>query len=347
MWTLAVSRSDVARSELREAADPVAGAGEAVLRVDRVGLTTNNATYAALGETLRYWQFFPAPDGLGVVPLWGLATVVSSGVPEVAVGTRVYGYLPSASHLVVRPVRADDRGFRDGSEHRAALPAVYNVYAAVATDPLYDAGTEDLQVLYRPLFTTSFVLADQLAGTAEGAAVVFSAASSRTSHGTAFLLRGTGPTVVGLTSPANLAYTTGLGAYDLVLPYGQEDRVPGPAVHVDVAGSAAVIGRLRAALGDGLRQELTVGLAAQDTGRVPPLPDGRTALFFAPLRLRALTTEWGRDGFEARLAAAWARFLPAAPDRIEVGHGPEGLRSAWTALVTTPVPPDLGRVLVF
>lgn len=347
MWTLAVPRSDVTDPVLLEAADPQAGAGEAVLRVDRVGLTTNNATYAALGDTLGYWQFFPAPDGLGVVPLWGFATVASSAVPGVAVGTRFYGYLPSASHLVVRPVRVDGRGFKDGAGHRAALPSVYNAYAAVDTDPLHDRATEDLQVLYRPLFTTSFVLADQLGETAGGATVVLSAASSRTSHGTAFLLRGTGPAVVGLTSPGNLAFTTGLGAYDLVLPYGSEDRVPGPAVHVDVAGSAAVTGRLRAALGDGLRQEWIVGLAAQDPGRVPPLPDGRTGLFFAPDRIRARTAEWGRDGFESRLAAAWSRFLPSAPDRIEVGHGPDALRSAWTALVTTPVRPDLGRVLTF
>src|SRR5215207_1667689 len=162
MWTLAVSRADVSDTSLLSADTPVAGEGEAVLRVERVGLTTNNTTYASLGDALRYWQFFPAPDGLGIVPVWGFATVEASAVPEVAVGTRVYGYLPSASHLVVRPVSAGARGFRDGAAHRAQLPGVYNSYAAVEGDPAYSADTEDLQVIYRPLFTTSFVLADQL-----------------------------------------------------------------------------------------------------------------------------------------------------------------------------------------
>ena len=49
-WTLGVARTDLARTilvehELSELAD-----GEALLRVDRVGLTANNVTYAVLGD---------------------------------------------------------------------------------------------------------------------------------------------------------------------------------------------------------------------------------------------------------------------------------------------------------
>lgn len=33
--------------------------GEVRLRVDRVGLSANNVTYAVLGQPMRYWQFFP------------------------------------------------------------------------------------------------------------------------------------------------------------------------------------------------------------------------------------------------------------------------------------------------
>lgn len=350
-WTLAVDRSDPSHSTLLEAELPAVGPGEALLRVDRVGLTTNNATYAALGDLLRYWQFFPAPDGLGIVPVWGFAEVVSSAAPGVDVGSRVYGYLPSGSHLLVRPDRVDEHGFRDASPHRAALPGVYNAYAATTTDPLYTVDTEDVQVLYRPLFTTSFVLADQLVEDSFGgaAAVVLSAASSRTAHGTAFLLRGAGASVVGLTSPANLAYTEGLGCYDTVLPYGSEDQLDAavPTVHLDIAGSAAGTQRLRARLGDRLLREWVVGLAAQEPGGAPPLPDGRTAIFFAPDRIRQRTADWGRDGFGARLADAWARFRPVAPDRITTGSGPDELRAAWTALLAGPGTPGVGRTLTF
>ncbi len=75
-------------------------------------MTANNVTYAVFGDAMRYWDFFPAPDLDGVpqgrVPLWGFAEVERSRVAGVDEGTRVYGYLPTSSHLVV----AADEGRR-------------------------------------------------------------------------------------------------------------------------------------------------------------------------------------------------------------------------------------------
>src|SRR4029453_15811579 len=121
-WTLGVARTDLARTTLVDHALPELTDGEALLKVDRVGLTANNVTYAVLGDApWRYWEFFPpSRHGLdqewGVVPLWGFADVVESTVDGLAEGDRLYGYYPSAGHLVVRPGRADARGFRDASE---------------------------------------------------------------------------------------------------------------------------------------------------------------------------------------------------------------------------------------
>jgi hypothetical protein len=158
---------------------------------------------------------------VGLVPLWGFTEVVASRTSGVEVGTRVYGYLPPASHLLVRPDRVDARGFRDSTEHRQSLPSPYNVYAATTADPAYEPDREDLQVLYRPLFFTSFLLADQLAADATGAQVLaLSSASSKTAYGAAFLLAGTGRQLVGLTSPGNVSFTESLGCYDRVLTYG-------------------------------------------------------------------------------------------------------------------------------
>ena len=162
-WALEVSRTDLADTVLHDVDVPEPAEGEAVLEADRVGMTANNVTYAVLGESFRYWDFFPAtaPDH-GRVPLWGFCEVTASRAPGVEVGQRLYGYLPTASHLLVRPDRADARGFRDATEHRASLPSPYNAYALTSGDPAYDPAREDLQVLYRPLFFTSFVLADFL-----------------------------------------------------------------------------------------------------------------------------------------------------------------------------------------
>jgi Protein of unknown function (DUF2855) len=138
-WALAVARDDLSRTALVEGDVPEIGDGEALLRVDRVGLTANNVTYAVLGESFRYWDFFPAEPGWGMVPLWGFADIAASAVAGVPVGGRVYGYLPPASHLVVRPGRADARGFRDASPHRAPLPSPYNAYALTTGDAAYRA----------------------------------------------------------------------------------------------------------------------------------------------------------------------------------------------------------------
>jgi hypothetical protein len=64
-------------------------------------------------------------------------------------------------------------------------------------------------VLYRPLFFTSFVLADFLVdgGTAGARTVVLSSASSKTAYGAAFLLQSAGVRTVGLTSAGNVAFT--------------------------------------------------------------------------------------------------------------------------------------------
>jgi len=67
-WALAVARDDLSRTELFEGAVPQISGGEALLRVDRVGVTANNVTYAALGESFHYWDFFPADPGRG--PGW-------------------------------------------------------------------------------------------------------------------------------------------------------------------------------------------------------------------------------------------------------------------------------------
>jgi len=50
-WALAVARDDLSRTALVAGDVPEIGDGEALLRVDRVGLTANNVTYAVLGES--------------------------------------------------------------------------------------------------------------------------------------------------------------------------------------------------------------------------------------------------------------------------------------------------------
>ena len=128
------SRRSLAHGAVRRD-PPEVGAGEAVLRVDRVGATANNVTYTLLGDAMHYWDFFPTRPGWGLVPLWGFGEVVASATEGVELGSRVYGYFPSASHLVVRPGRVDARGFRDRASIAPQLPSPYNNYVLPRPTP--------------------------------------------------------------------------------------------------------------------------------------------------------------------------------------------------------------------
>ena len=142
MTTMEVSRDDL--HNVRWVDEPQAALedGQARLRVDQFAVTSNNVTYAVFGDAMRYWNFFPAAEGWGRVPVWGFAEVESSRADGVAEGDRYYGYFPVASHLTVSPSRVRDTGFVDAAAHRAALPPVYNQYQRVAADPEHDPARE-------------------------------------------------------------------------------------------------------------------------------------------------------------------------------------------------------------
>jgi hypothetical protein len=299
------------------------------------------------GKSFHYWDFFPAqePDW-GRVPLWGFAEVVASRAAGVEIGARVYGFLPTASHLVVRPDRVDAGGFRDAAPHRAPLPSPYNAYALTTGDPAYEAHREDLQVLFRPLFLTSFLLADQLQDSP--GAVVLSSASSKTAYGAAFLLREAGREVVGLTSPGNVAFTESLGCYDRVVRYDDVTSLPqSPTAYVDLAGSRPLRSALHAHLREQLVLDLVVGVTHQDGGSAGPLAGARPTVFFAPDRLRQRSEDWGRAGLDERFAKAWSSFVPVVEDWVDVttGSGPQALQAAYLEVLSGRSEPRTGHVL--
>ena len=352
-WSLAVRRDDLAKTELRDDAVPEIGPGEARLRVDRIGVTANNVTYALMGDAMHYWDFFPTTEGWGLVPLWGFGEVVASQADGVTAGTRVYGYFPSASHLVVRPGAVDETRFKDASEHRAKLPSPYNSYTVTTHDPAYDAEREDLLILFRPLFFTSYMLADQLEDNDYyGASVLaMSSASSKTAYGAAFLLQGQGPEMVGLTSPGNVAFTESLGCYDRVVAYDRLDELDTtkPTAYLDVAGSADLRDRLRARLGDNLVRDVVVGVTHQESGGGSGPAASGTTFFFAPNQMRKRTGDWGRTVLDQRFADAWHRFVPSVEGWVDVvpHAGPEALRAVWLEVLSGSSSPRVGHVISF
>jgi len=47
---------------------------------DTFGLTTNNITYAVMGEEMNYWKFFPAEEPWARMPVWGISAILSNFV---------------------------------------------------------------------------------------------------------------------------------------------------------------------------------------------------------------------------------------------------------------------------
>jgi NADPH:quinone reductase-like Zn-dependent oxidoreductase len=350
-WSLALRRDDLTKTELRDEAVPDIGPGEVLLRVDRVGLTANNVTYALMGEAMHYWDFFPTTAGWGLVPLWGFGEVVGSETDGVTVGSRVYGYFPSASHVVVKAGGVDETRFKAVDENRAKLPSPYNSYTVTAHDPAYEADREDLLILFRPLFFTSYMLADQLEDNAfyGASTLVMSSASSKTAYGAAFLLQGQGAEMVGLTSPGNVAFTESLGCYDRVVAYDaiSELEASRPTVYLDVAGSADLRARLREHLGDHLVRDVVIGVTHQEQGGGGGLAAGGTEFFFAPNQMRKRTGDWGRPALDQRFAEAWLRFAPTAEQWVDVvpHEGPAALRDVWLEVLAGTTSPRVGHVI--
>jgi hypothetical protein len=348
-----VAKDDLHRCSFSDAPPPAPAEGQALLSVASFGLTSNNITYAIFGEAMSYWGFFPAEEDWGRMPVWGFAEVLESRAEHLRVGTRVYGYLPPSTELLVTPARVDAHGFLDASPHRAALPAAYNGYVDVSTDPIYDAATEDRQMLLRPLFFTSYLIDDFLDDSDFFGAttIVLSSASSKTAGALAFLLsRRDGIDVVGLTSARSAEFTRSIGVYDHVIAYDDlEDLPQGRAVYVDMAGDAELRGAVHGRYGDELAHSAVVGATHHDRmGLVPDsLPGPRPSFFFAPERVVKRTSEWGRDGFEQRLADAWRPYAEWTGGWLEVIHasGPDALRSAYLDLLDGRIDPATAHVL--
>ena len=351
-----IKRDALGETRFVESEPPEPAANQAVLTVDRFGLTTNNITYAVMGEGMNYWEFFPASEqGWGRLPVWGFADVaaIGAGIGDLKPGTRLYGYYPASTHLVVEPARVSEAGFVDASEHRSKLPGVYNRYTNVVADPSYDKSHEAEQMLFMPLFGTSFLLDDVLAESEMFGAstAILASASSKTACSLAFLLsRRDGVEVVGLTSPRSLEYVESLGVYDRALTYDDVASLgEDPSVYVDMSGDAAIRNAVHRTLGESLRHDAVVGMTHHDEmGEVPDdLPGPRPEFFFAPTWADKRRKDWGGAGLAQRVGEAWRPYVEWTSGWLQLirESGPKALETTYRDLLEGRIDPATGHVL--
>lgn len=315
--------------------------GHVRLRVESFSVTANNVTYAVIGDMFGYWNFFPAPDGMGVVPMWGHAVVEQSNHPEIAVGERVYGYLPMASHLDVEVGNVTAGGFVDVAAHRQPMSPIYNQYSRLAADPEHDPAREDARMLFGPLFKTGFLIEAMFRreGWFGAEALVMTSASSKTALSLAHCARENSPAIrrIGLTSVSNLSFVKATGLYDQVIAYDAVSSLPRVAsVAVDFAGNTALLRSVHETLGDHLRYSCLVGATHVDgrSGSGEPMPGPAPTLFFAPDHATATIRELGPKGFGEAVARCWNGFVADTDSYVKIDRR-QGLDAAREAFLTT------------
>ena len=353
-----VARRDLQQCKVIETELPDAAAlpDDALLvSVERFAFTANNITYAVLGDALKYWQLFPAPEGYGNVPVWGFGEVIASRHPDIAVGERLFGYFPMATHLVIEAADVSKRGLRDAAPHRQeGVAPVYNAYARVSGDASFTGRQGDYQALLRPLFMLSFLVDNYLAENAFFGArsVLLSSASSKTAFGLAHLLHAQrqGIKVIGLTSASNVAFVKSLGCYDEVVTYDRVSSLPpdSPVAYVDMAGNGELQETLHRHFGDQMKYSGRVGLTHRKSLREEQaLPGAKPTWFSAPDTIRKRAKEWGPGGIDARFGPAWAGFAPMLDRWISVteGCGREAVKQVYLDTLNGRVAPEQGHIL--
>ena len=355
-----VDRRDLQRCRWSDPADDIAlepGPGEILVEIERFSFTANNITYALTGERFGYWRYFPAPDPLGIVPVWGIARVVETRVPEIEDGERIYGFWPTSRRLVIRPAEIVRARFVDDTEHRRDLPRTYNEYVRLDLDPDYDEAQADQHLVLRPLFSLGFFLGAHLAEIGpELRQVVISSASSKTALALAFLLKRQAPEIeiIGLTRAASVETTARVGRYDRVLSYDEIDALPDhPGAYVDISGDAALLAAIHRRLGTRLLHSIGVGFTRGAAGKPAPLPADlpgpKPEFFFTPTHILRQRERLGAAVLRERIADSWQAFLAEISPRltIETHTGADKLEGVYRDVLDGRAPPDRAAIVAF
>lgn len=344
--TIWVNRQALTQTQLHEAASPPLGEGAVRLRIESFSVTANNITYAVIGDVFGYWNFFPAAGDFGVVPMWGHAVVEESHCTDIAVGERVYGYLPMGTHLDVVPGKFSAGGFTDMAAHRQPMSPIYNQYSRLAADPEHDPAKEAERMLFGPLFKTGFLIEAMLRRESWFGAenLVLTSASSKTAMGLASVAKDLSPGIkrIGLTSKGNVDFVIGTGLYDEVMAYDAAHTLPETAsVCVDFAGNSQLLRAIHERLASHLKYSCLVGAThvnargANSAGASGgEMPGPKPVLFFAPDHAVATIQELGPKGFGEAVGRSWKSFLTAADGVVQI-ETHAGLEAAATAFVET------------
>lgn len=137
-----------------------------------ISLSSNNMTYARMGDILNWWDAYPVPENSpapynnreewGIVPAWGYARILESTINELVPDSLLWGFWPASSHAIDLQLEAnqDHPGqWFERSSARASLMTIYNVYQSIsATDTNTKPENMHLPALCKAVWRASTVL---------------------------------------------------------------------------------------------------------------------------------------------------------------------------------------------
>lgn len=323
--TLFIKKANISETKVGTSDITPCANGEVIFKIERFALTTNNITYAVTGFQLKYWDFFPAEDGWGIIPCWGFAKVIQSKNESVSEGEIVYGYFPMSEYLKIEAGNITGHSFTDISEHRVALAPIYNTYNRLGTEIKYPKEVQDYVPIIQPLFATSFlnyhfIKSEQFFETKN---VILTSASSKTALGIAHMYHQNKAEdkkkIIGLTSKRNIEFVEQSGFYDQVFSY---DEVPQslediPSILIDLAGNGKLLSAVYKALGEQMKFISKIGLTDWSAGSLDNnIPVAK--FFFAPTFAQAFFEEHGAKVANGMIVKSLFQFIETAKNWIEI-----------------------------
>ncbi len=351
MKTFIVDKSELSTIQVRGEKLPNLQVGEVLLSVEKFAFTSNNITYAVLGDSFKYWNFFPHIKG-GIIPVWGYASVVDSKCTDIERGERYYGYLPMATHLIICPDNITPFGFTDTVAHRKLLPGVYNYYESLRANPSFSQEMEDYYAIFYPLFATSYLLEDYYREESYFHAdhIFITSASSKTAIGFAYLMKKNNAPIslVGLTSALRKNLCQDLGCYDQVISYDQlPSEIDQKTAIVDFSGNHAFLLELYSRMSH-LQKSTSVGMAHWDAMKSRHVLPFDSDLFFAPAQAKKRQKEWGGKLFKTRIDAAIIDFIEWASHwmKIRKVDEEENIMKTYGKTLKGDIDPKEGMIMV-
>ncbi|RZO98563.1 MAG: DUF2855 family protein [Gammaproteobacteria bacterium] len=335
---------------------------EIIVQIETFSFTANNISYGVAGDSLGYWQFFPAKENVdekwGCIPMWGFAKVITSRNKKIQENERLFGYFPPSDYLKLKPAKITEQNFFDSVSHRRDLPIIYNNYLRLDGEIGYEESNDYVRALLFPLHLTAYCLCDALKceNYFDGDQVIILSASSKTAIGLAQGLSEENilPKVLGLTSSRNSEFVEDLGCYDKVLSYDQIENIDFDknSVLVDMAGNSSIMEKLTNSLGDNLKKCLTVGAThwqkiSSSDEVINNVQDSRFEFFFAPGHAQKRAGELGQKLFNTNSNEFLKRRSEDSKKWMQIKEikGFGELSNNYDAMLNGDVDPKLGLII--